>query len=208
MNNIITIPTAHFQAIASFRAVGDIRFYLNGVLIETGSHGAFIVATDGHAMAAARIDKKPGAETQVVIPLNIIEQLEKLKLQKNPAFSIEMPEKIGNFEGIKRKITLRTVDYEVQFDEVDGTFPQWHRVARHTFDGKAVAYDPRYLTKINDAARLIRGRKKGDLITLVRPGANDTCGFAWLDNGGEACAWVAPIRGEVDQLPGEPAWTV
>jgi DNA polymerase III sliding clamp (beta) subunit (PCNA family) len=206
--NAITIPTAHFQAIASFRALGDIKFYLNGVLIETGQQGAFIVATDACAVAAARIDKKHMSETRVVIPLHIVEQLEKLKIQKNPAFSIEMPEKIGNYEGNKRKITLKTVDYEVQFDEIDGTFPQWRRVAQHTFDGKAVAYDPRYLTKINDAARLIKGHKKGDLITLVRPGANDTCGFAWLDNGGEACAWVAPIRGEVDQLPGEPAWTV
>jgi hypothetical protein len=148
------------------------------------------------------------AETRVVIPLNIIEQLEKLKIKKNPAFSIELPEKIGNFEGNKRKITLKTVDYEVQFDEVAATYPQWHRVARHTFDGKAVSYAPEYLSRVNDAARLIKGRKKGDSITLLRPGANDTCGFAWLDNGGEACAWVAPVHESIKDLPGEPAWTV
>jgi hypothetical protein len=160
-------------------------------------------------MAAYRIDKEPFSETQIIIPLNIVEQLEKIKPKKHPAFSIELPEKTGNYDGNKRKITLKTVDYEVQFEEVDGTYPQWRRVARHTFDGKAVAYAPKYLSRVDAAARLIKGCKKGDLITtLVRPGAAGTFGFARLDNWGEACAWVAPMLGEVDQLPGEPAWTV
>lgn len=209
MNNIITIPTSHFQAIASFKAVGDIRFYLNSVLIETGPQGAFIVASDGHAMAAARIDREPFYETQVVIPLNIVEQLEKLKIKKNPAFSIEMPEKTGNYDGRqKRKITLKTIDYEVQFDEVEATYPAWRKVARHTFSGGLVAYAPEYMSKVNDAARRIRGRKKGDLITLVRPGAHGTNGFARLDGLGESCAWVAPVHESIKDLPGEPAWTV
>jgi hypothetical protein len=211
MNQIITIPTEYFQAIASFRAVGDIRFYLNGVLLETGPQGAFIVATDGSAVAAARflMDKESFYETQIIIPLNIVEQLEKLKIKKNPAFSIEMPEKAGNYDGGKsRKITLKTIDYEVQFDEVGATYPQWRRVARHTFDGTAALYAPKYLARVDDAARLIKGGRKGGLITLVRPGANGTCGFAWLDNGGQACAWVAPMRENIQQMPGEPAWTV
>jgi hypothetical protein len=211
MNQIITIPTEYFQAISSFRAVGDIRFYLNGVLLETGPQGAFVVATDGSAMAAARflMDKEPMAETQVVIPLNIVEQIEKLKIRKNPAFSIEMPEKAGNFDGLqRRKITLKTIDYEVQFDEVEATYPQWRKVARHTFDGTAALYAPKYISRVDDAARLIKGRK-GGLMTLLRPGANNTCGFAWLDNGGRACVWVAPIeRGKLDQMPGAPAWEV
>jgi hypothetical protein len=208
MNNTITIPTAHFQAIASFRAVGDIRFYLNGVLIETGPQGTFVVASDNRAMAAARIDREPFSETQITIPLNIIEQLEKLKITKNPAFSIELPEKKGNYDGNKRKITLKTIEYEMQFEEVEATYPQWRKVARHTFSGGLVAYAPEYMSKVNDAARLIRGRKKGDSITLIRPGDHGTCGFAWLDRLGEACAWVAPVHESIKDLPGEPAWTV
>lgn len=210
MNNTITIPTEYFQAIASFRAVGDTRFYLNGVLIEQGPQGAFVVATDGSALAAARFltDKEIFYETQVVIPINIVEQLEKLKIRKNPAFSIEMPEKAGNYDGRqKRKITLKTLDYEVQFDEVEATYPQWRRAARHTFDGTAALYAPKYVAKVNDAARLIKGRK-GGLMTLLRPGANGTFGFAWLDNGGQACAWVAPMRENLQQMPDAPSWTV
>lgn len=207
-NTIITIPTAQFQAIASFRAVGDIRYYLNGVLLETGPQGAFVVATDGSALAAARIDREPMADSQIILPLDIIEQIEKLKIKKNPAFIIEMPDKAGNFDGRqKRKSTLKTIDYEVQFDEVEATYPQWRRVTRHTFDGTAALYAPKYVSMVNDAARLIKGRK-GDLMTLLRPGANGTCGFAWLDSGGQACAWVAPMRENLQQMPDAPSWTV
>ena len=42
----LTIPAAHFAAVAMFRAVKDIRHYLNGVMIETGPQGAYIVAVD------------------------------------------------------------------------------------------------------------------------------------------------------------------
>ena len=201
MNNTITIPTAQFQAIASFRAVGDIRYYLNGVLLETGPQGAFIVATDGFAMAAARIDREPMADSRIILPLGIIEQIEKLKLKKNPAFIIELPEQ-------KFKGTLKTLDYEMQFNGVDAKYPNWRSVARHTFDGTAVAYDPKYLSKVDNAAGLIKGCKQDDPVTPLRPGVRGTCGFAWLDKDGEACAWVAAMNYSLEQLPGAPVWTV
>lgn len=46
------------KAAARFMAVQDIRFYLNGLLIESNPMQSRIVATDGHTLFASRDDAK------------------------------------------------------------------------------------------------------------------------------------------------------
>ena len=210
----LTIPAAHFAAVAMFRAVKDIRHYLNGVMIETGPQGAYIVAVDGHTIAVSRVDHTPLPDAQFILTDTITADLAKLK-----KFSIivEMPEKGGKYDGkTKRTLRIKTLASTnapittIECEEVDATFPDWRRVAKHTFNPQApaVAYDPQYLARVDDAARIIKGTKKGSVAAIVRPGADGTLGFAWLDDVGDACAWVASRRDDMSELPGSPCWTI
>ncbi|HDX0947953.1 TPA: hypothetical protein RNT26_000596 [Stenotrophomonas maltophilia] len=48
------IPSALIAAALHVAPKNDVRFYLNGVLIESHADGAIIVATDGHRMLVVR----------------------------------------------------------------------------------------------------------------------------------------------------------
>jgi len=213
-NTTLTIPAAHFAAVASFRAVKHICYYLNGVMIETGPLGAYLVATDGHTIAVSRIDTTPMPDAQFILPDTTTADLAKIK---KLSILVDLPEQTGKYDG-KTKRTLRikalaSINAPIttlECEEVDGVFPNWRRAAKHTFDPQApaVAYDPQYLARVDDAARIIKGIKKGSVAALVRPGAAGTCGFAWLDDVGDACAWIAPRRDDMSDLPNSPAWTL
>lgn len=56
MSNSIIVPARVFSAIAMFRAVKDIRYYINGVMLQTGPTGAFLAATDGRTISVGRVD--------------------------------------------------------------------------------------------------------------------------------------------------------
>ncbi|MGP1664347.1 MAG: hypothetical protein ACTS5I_00225 [Rhodanobacter sp.] len=45
--NTLTIPTAILAAVAPFMAKKDVRYYLNGAMVETAAGGLRAVATDG-----------------------------------------------------------------------------------------------------------------------------------------------------------------
>lgn len=54
----ITINTDVFAAASLFRGIDDIRYYLNGLLLETGANGARLVGCDGHQLCASHYDAK------------------------------------------------------------------------------------------------------------------------------------------------------
>jgi hypothetical protein len=59
---LISIPLEDLRAVLPFMARGDVRYYLNGVLVEPYNGGCILVATNGHVAAiieskAARCDQ-------------------------------------------------------------------------------------------------------------------------------------------------------
>jgi DNA polymerase III sliding clamp (beta) subunit (PCNA family) len=207
---MIEINSSHFSAVASFRAKNNIRFCLNSVLLETGPNGAYLVATDGHALAVARINSAAMPESQVLIGADIVAMLAK---QKNAVFVVTMPEQTGKFdaENGKRKISVETLAYmgasTMAIEESEGIFPDWRRVARHEYKTETVAFSPDLIKRVDDAARLIKNTKKGKVAAHIRPGG-DGCGFATLDDDGLVCAWVMPMRESLSELPSSPAFTI
>jgi hypothetical protein len=60
---LVTIPLADLRAVLPFMARDDVRYYLNGILVEPYNGGCLLVATNGHLAAiieskAARCDQK------------------------------------------------------------------------------------------------------------------------------------------------------
>ena len=87
----------------------ETRYYLRGVHLSTSGH---MVTTDGHRMFVARLADKPAAD--VIVPYADV--VAALKLAGGRAKEIEidlMANRIG----------------QISFTPVDGTFPDWRRVA-------------------------------------------------------------------------------
>lgn len=125
----ITIPTRIIKAALLHAASADVRYYLNGILIEPEADGSavYVVATDGYRMIAIRVPQEtaiPDAHRKQLI-------LDRTDIQRTLAKN--------------KEITLRDIDDDsrclkvsaVLRDErswylvklIDGRFPDWRAAA-------------------------------------------------------------------------------
>ncbi len=99
----------------------DVRYYLNGMLLEMGNQYVRMVATDGHRLALSTLesDQSIGEEKQVIVPRKGIIELGRLLSDTDDEIVISIGDnhifsKIGNF-----KFTSKLID---------GKFPDYNRV--------------------------------------------------------------------------------
>ena len=98
----------------------DVRYYLNGLLLEIGDGTLRAVATDGHRLAMCRVDAESSEEGthQVIVPRKGVMELQRL-LGDSGDVSIA----IGNNH-------IRVEVGSIQFTSklIDGRFPEYQRV--------------------------------------------------------------------------------
>ena len=212
VDNTLLIMSGHLAAIGMFAAKKDIRYYLQGICIDTGPQGTFLVATCGHTLAVHQIDTVAREPGQFIMPVAALATM--LKTNKKSTVKLTLPD---GFAGKFDAKTLRTVRLEsLQKNhsspmetciviEMDGVFPDWRRVAQHddTPYPHHVFFNPDYLVRVADAANVISSRK---FAVQVRPGGTG-CGFAHLDFEGKSVAYVMPLRAKLDELPSKPNMT-
>lgn len=100
--------------------VSDVRFYLNGMLLETGGGTVCAVATDGHRMALAKspVDGEVD-ERSVIVPRKSILELERLLQESDADIQIRLASNQASFTfGTQRFITKL----------LDGKYPDYKRV--------------------------------------------------------------------------------
>ncbi len=109
------IEKTHFSM-----AQQDVRYYLNGMLLETGKGHLRAVATDGHrlALCEATVDGMSGDEQQVIVPRKGVLELQRLMSGE------------GNID-----LELGANHIRIQLDGIrftskliDGRFPEYERV--------------------------------------------------------------------------------
>ena len=109
------IDKTHFSM-----AQQDVRYYLNGMLLETGKGWLRAVATDGHrlALCQAEVGGGTGDEHQVIVPRKGVLELQRLISGEGP-LNIELgPNHVRiEVEGIRFTSKL-----------IDGRFPEYERV--------------------------------------------------------------------------------
>ncbi len=109
------IEKTHFSM-----AQQDVRYYLNGMLLETGGQHLRAVATDGHRLALSQAELASGglAEQQVIVPRKGVLELQRL-LSGEGSVDIELgPNHVRiQLEGIRFTSKL-----------IDGRFPEYERV--------------------------------------------------------------------------------
>ncbi|MBS0433181.1 MAG: DNA polymerase III subunit beta [Proteobacteria bacterium] len=99
----------------------DVRFYLNGMLLDLRDSGLRCVATDGHrlALAETRLDKKASAARQIIIPRKGVLELLGLFTSEEGDATVEFA-----------RNHLRVRRHEVVFTSklIDGRFPDYEAV--------------------------------------------------------------------------------
>lgn len=112
---------AMLEATSFAMAQQDVRYYLNGMLLELGNHFVRTVATDGHRLALSSLETDLAMETtkQVIVPRKGIMELSRLlsDIDEEVILSIgssHIYSHIGNF-----KFTSKLIE---------GKFPDYNRV--------------------------------------------------------------------------------
>ena len=100
----------------------DVRYYLNGLLLEVDAHQVRAVATDGHRLAIAQIDAETGMEESksIIIPRKGVQELIRL---------------LTGEEGNEIRIHVGSNAIQMSIDDIrftskliDGKFPDYGRV--------------------------------------------------------------------------------
>ena len=201
----LIVKSEVFKAVSMFAAKKDIRYYICGVCLDLGPDGAFIVATDGCALAAARVSTKAFEPAQFILDRATIDNLSKAK----GTIVFDVNGLIGKYAGKPgaraRTLNISTDTLKLTSNEVQGIYPDWRRVAVYhsSDDTKPVFFNPEYSMLVAKAGDVICKR---EIKCMVRPGGSGV-GYAQLDDDGEVGAWVMPYRDvDMDDLPMKPVW--
>lgn len=201
----ITISTDTFVAAAIFRGIADVRYYLNGLYLETGANGARLVGCDGHQLAVARLDGEY-PESSIILPGSLVAAVKSKAKAKGPQqVTLEFNdghqqfEKQGNVEGIfvPRDITLTFGEITTTAKELDGKFPDYRRVVPSEVDGTPAQFDPRLTNRIEKACSTL-GYKSFTGIAYN----GDKSGLSVIDEG--FVVVTMPFRAEPNNV--SPAW--
>jgi len=120
----LQIPQKDFKALLKqvdfSMAQQDIRYYLNGLLIEVKENNMNIVGTDGHRLSFTSLElKTPSQPAQVIVPRKTIVEL--VKLLKDTDDPLEI-----SFSGNQVHFKFNDIDMITKI--IDGKFPDYSRV--------------------------------------------------------------------------------
>ena len=98
----------------------DVRYYLNGMLLEVGENRARVVATDGHrlAMMDVQVPSLDGGLTQAILPRKGVIELSRLLADDGDVTVV-----LGN-----NHIRIATEEFRFTSKLVDGAYPDYDRV--------------------------------------------------------------------------------
>ena len=120
----VTVNEAHMMWLLEktqfAMAQQDVRYYLNGLLLETSDKGLRAVATDGHRLALADIEvlENDAAGKQVIVPRKGVVELQRL-LSKDGELKLELGD---------NHVRVRAGDIRFTSKLIDGRFPDYQRV--------------------------------------------------------------------------------
>ena len=99
----------------------DVRYYLNGLLIEITAEQIKSVATDGHRLAISQIQHKSDIDNtrQIIVPRKGVQELQRLLSQQENQITLS----VG-----KNHIRAKLPNLQFTSKLIDGRFPEYQRV--------------------------------------------------------------------------------
>lgn len=163
----------------------DVRFYLNGVMVEVRQTQTRYVATTGSVMGVydeSRENDTP-EPLQVVIPRDVVKQLKPNKKMMFGALVL-------NEDGTARILNPAS-EQDIGFKPIDGVFPDYQRVVPKEVDGTAGNYDFELLYLFVEVNKLL-GAKHPGMIDLQQNGPTGAARVHLADSNFKGV--VAPYR--------------
>ena len=184
----IYISRNKLKAAAYFSAVKDIRFYLNGILIESTPMQTRVCATDGHALFCAKDDAKDDNDGTFtgIVPNDTIKQVLAWKAPYKSAADLPVVITTGEEEHRAEWAGNTAV-----FKLIDAKFPEYARVVPAEVSGEASHFNPELLMKCKKAVEALGTNKFGHF--AFKQGGD---GSAIAVFSSEAFAVVMPMRGD------------
>ncbi|WP_028536202.1 DNA polymerase III subunit beta [Paludibacterium yongneupense] len=143
-------------------AVQDIRYYLNGLLLQTEGDQVRLIATDGHRLAFASADIEGTLpKTEVILPRKTILELYKLLTDSEEPITIEL---------LANQVRFSFGSTVIISKVVDGKFPDYNRVIPLDNDKIFLIDRLHFLHALQRAAILANEKFRGVRLVL-RPGA-------------------------------------
>lgn len=156
--NIITLREREFKQLidrTSFAmAQQDVRYYLNGMLLEVNNKNIRTVATDGHRLAMSEIinQNKDQNEIQVILPRKAVLELSRLLNEFDQDIKIELS---SNY----LKVLLQNSIFTTKL--IDGRFPDYLRVMPTGSDKELIADKNQLKQSLSRASILSNEKYRG-----------------------------------------------
>ena len=121
----VSVPEAALKELiertAFAMAQQDVRYYLNGLLLDLRENSLRCVATDGHRLALCEADVPSGAKTrkQIIVPRKGVMELQRL---------LEGGERTVELEVGRNHLRVRREDVTFTSKLIDGRFPDYDAV--------------------------------------------------------------------------------
>lgn len=121
----LTLPQAVLKRLIDKTAFSmahqDVRYYLNGLLLEVGPTRVRAVATDGHRLAVCDTEQETGIDTdlQVILPRKAVLELGRLLQESTEPVELEISNTHMRIAGDGTVFTTKLID---------GRFPDYERV--------------------------------------------------------------------------------
>lgn len=137
----------------------DVRYYLNGLLLELAANGLRTVATDGHRLAVCETTEVSGAveAKQVIVPRKGVLELGRLLADGDEALGVQL-------SGNHVRVELPGVRFTSKL--IDGRFPDYQRVMPQGSDKTLVAERDALREALSRTAILSNEKYRGIRLSL------------------------------------------
>lgn len=156
----VAIRRSALKAVARAAAKIDLRYYLNGVYVESNPALTRIVATNGHMLAGYCDARDNQGECEIIIPNDVVKT----------ALALKVPDSVKEIR-MYRDINGSWRLGDVLFSPVDGKYPDWRRTIPLKLSGQAGYFNPDYLALF---AKMARDLGKSDSPTVGYNGLDES----------------------------------
>ena len=158
------------KAINHLAATKDIRFYLNGILIEATKTHTTLVATDGHVLGVYKNEEEneipEETKFEFILPNDTLKNL-KSAIIKGELISLEFePDETSKVNSV----IIKSLSITLTTQTIDAKFPDWRRVLPRETTNELGHYNPELPARFIKVAKEFG--KKPDNINLHQNGTS------------------------------------
>lgn len=139
----------------------DVRYYLNGLMLELSDKQIIAVATDGHRLAfcQAKVDLDPGETRQVIIPRKAVNEISRLLEDSDDEIKVSLSE---------NHIRINFSDVIFTSKLIDGKFPDYQQVIPQKCDNEVKSSQNNLYQAFNRTSVLSNEKYRGMRLQLSK----------------------------------------